>query len=133
MNDMSALNFYHYEHLFKFTKDELSLQELYLLKERCPLFDFSCYKPGVFTLPNIRKFSETFLLDNYHLLSESILELSKNKVIFLTSHPRLLRFGISSLNKLSIAELKKIDEIEDTDVFMLLEELSRSNKHSKNK
>ena len=80
MNDMSALNFYHYEHLFKFTKDELSLQELYLLKERCPLFDFSCYKPGVFTLPNIRKFSETFLLDNYHLLSESILELSKNKV-----------------------------------------------------
>lgn len=127
MNDMSALNFYHYEHLFKFTKDELSLQELYLLKERCPLFDFSCYKPGVFTLPNIRKFSETFLLDNYHLLSESILELSKNKVIFLTSHPRLLRFGISSLNKLSIAELKKIDEIEDTDVFMLLEELSRSN------
>ena len=113
MNDMSALNFYHYEHLFKFTKDELSLQELYLLKERCPLFDFSCYKPGVFTLPNIRKFSETFLLDNYHLLSESILELSKNKVIFLTSYPRLLRFGISSLNKLSIDELKKIDEIED--------------------
>ena len=76
MEEFSNLNFNHYVNLFTSSNDIVSLQELYLLKERCPEFNFCKYKVGIFTLPNIEKFGQDFLLANYEWLTQSILELS---------------------------------------------------------
>ena len=83
MREFSNLNFNHYVNLFTDSNDELSLQELYLLRERCPDFDFSKYKVGIFTLENIEKFGQDFLLKNYEWLNRSLLEIDTDKIYYI--------------------------------------------------
>jgi len=128
MEEFSNLNFNHYVNLFTSSNDIVSLQELYLLKERCPEFNFCKYKVGIFTLPNIEKFGQDFLLANYEWLTQSILELSIEKVLYLLKKRKLTSFDCDALEKLSIDALDKICEIDDLDEVNLFSELSKCDK-----
>lgn len=125
MKELSDLNFNHYVNLFTSSNNEPALKELYLLREKCPEFDFSKYKVGVFTLPNIEKFGQDFLLDNYHSLTESLLELDKDRVDYIVSHEKFLTFDHDNLGVLTFEELEKINAIDDCDILALLSELSK--------
>jgi len=131
MDEFSNLNFIHYVNLFTDSKDDESLQELYLLKEKCPNFDFSKYKVGLFSLDNIKKMGEVFLLTHYDWLTRSLLELPKEKIYYVEQNRRFIYFDPMSLESLSIEELDEIKKYDD-DVFYLFCELSKSFKFKKN-
>lgn len=131
MEEFSDLNFKHYVNLFTDSGDELSLQDLYLLKERYPNFDFSKYKVGIFTIENIEKFGEEFLIENYDWLNMNILELDSKKIDYVAKNRRFIIFDARSLKKLTVDELNRINEIKDQDVFALLGELSKDSGFNK--
>lgn len=131
MEEFSNLNFIHYINLFTDSNDNDSLQELYLLKEKCPNFDFSKYKVGIFSLPNIEKMGEVFLLTHYEWLTRALLELSKEKIYYVEQNRKFIYFDPMSLESLSIEELDEIKKYND-DVFYLFCELSKSFKFKKN-
>ena len=91
MEEFSDLNFKHYVNLFTDSGDELSLQDLYLLKERYPNFDFSKYKVGIFTIENIEKFGEEFLIENYVRCSKGSVMFRWSSVILRPDAP--IRLG----------------------------------------
>lgn len=131
MDEFSNLNFIHYVNLFTDSKDDESLQELYLLKEKCPNFDFSKYKVGLFSLDNIKKMGEVFLLTHYDWLTRSLLELPKEKIYYVEQNRRFIYFDSMALESLSIEELDEMKKYDD-DVFYLFCELSKSFKFKKN-
>ena len=99
----------HYYNLFKRNNDLDSLKELEMLHEYDSSFNFDLFRPGVFTCKNVNIYGYDFLIRNITILTDSLLTLDKERVLFVVSNPALKNLKTDLLKEMSILELKKIN------------------------